>query len=252
MARLDGRKALITGGASGIGARTARMMVAEGARVAVADVNEEGGAALADELGPDAGFVRLDVTDERSWEAACEEAAAALGGLTTVVNSAGISVPASVEDATLDHWRQTMALNCDGVFLGCRAAVRTLKAQGGGSIVNLASTLGAKPGAGFVAYSASKAAVLAITRSTALHCAEQRLGIRCNAVLPGATHTAMFEGYLAAAPDRDAAYEQFASVHPLGRVGRPEDVAWAIIYLASDEADFVTGVSLPVDGGFLA
>lgn len=252
MPRLEGHKAIVTGAGSGIGAATARMMVAEGAQVAVADIDGDAGRAVAESIGDSATFVRLDVTDEANWETACDEATAALGGFTALVNSAGASTPASIEEASLEQWHQLMSINADGTFLGCRTAVRRMKRSGGGSIVNIASTVGAQPGAWLAAYSASKAAVLATTRSTALHCGEQRYGIRCNAVLPGATHTEMFERYLAAAEDRDTAYEQFASVHPLGRIGRPEDVAWAIIYLTSKEAEFVTGVSLPVDGGFLA
>lgn len=252
MRRFEGSSVMITGGASGIGAATARMMVAEGARVAIADRNVELSRQLQAELGAAAAVVPLDVTDETSWQAACRSVVEAFGALHVLVNSAGISVPASVEDASLEHWRQTMAINADGVFLGCKHGVATIKRFGGGAIVNLASTLGARPGAVYAAYSASKAAVLALTRSTALHCAQQKYNIRCNAVLPGATHTPMVDIYLDNAPDREALMAQFAASHPLGRIGRPEDVANGILYLASPQAEWVTGVALPVDGGFLA
>jgi 3(or 17)beta-hydroxysteroid dehydrogenase len=251
MNRLEGRVVLITGGASGIGAATAQLMAGEGARVVVADRNAEGARAVARSLAG-ALATMLDVTDETSWEAACAEVLERFGALHVLVNSAGISVPATVEEATLEHWRETMAINADGVFLGCKHGVRAIARSGGGSIVNVASTLGARPGAAYVAYSASKAAVLAVTRSTALHCAAQKYGIRCNAVLPGATHTPMVDTYLNNAPDPAALMAQFEAVHPLGRIGRPEDIARAILYLASDEADWVTGVALPVDGGYLA
>jgi 3(or 17)beta-hydroxysteroid dehydrogenase len=250
--RFEGKCVMITGGASGIGAATARLMVAEGARVALADRNVALAETLRHELGDAACVVALDVTDEQAWQDACDSVVARLGGLHVLVNSAGISVPANIEEASFTHWRQTMAINADGVFLGCKHGVATIKRFGGGAIVNLASTLGARPGAFYAAYSASKAAVLAITRSTALHCAERRYGIRCNAVLPGATHTPMVDVYLDNAPDREGLLSQFAASHPLGRIGRPEDIAQAIMYLASSQADWVTGVALPVDGGFLA
>jgi 3(or 17)beta-hydroxysteroid dehydrogenase len=250
--RFDGRCVMITGGASGIGAATARLMAAEGARVVLADVDLDRAETVRAEIGGAASVVALDVTDEAAWQAACERAVRDMGALHVLVNSAGISVPATVEDAGLDHWRRTMAINADGVFLGCKHGVRTIKAFGGGAIVNLASTLGARPGSQYVAYSASKAAVLAVTRSTALYCAERRYRIRCNAVLPGATHTPMVDVYLDNAPDRKALLAQFEAVHPLGRIGRPEDIAQGIAYLASAQADWVTGVALPVDGGFLA
>jgi 3(or 17)beta-hydroxysteroid dehydrogenase len=255
MSRFADRVVLISGGASGIGAASARRFVAEGARVLIGDVDVERGRAHARELGATCRFVEHDVTDEASWESACGAAVDAFGALHVVVNSAGISVPSNIEDATLEHWRRTLAINADGVFLGNKHAVRTIKrfsADGSGAIVNIASTLGVRPGAIYVAYSASKAAVLAVTRATALHCAERRLGIRVNAVLPGATHTPMVETYLDNAPDRAALLAQFESVHPLGRIGRADDIALAISYLASRDADWVTGVALPVDGGFLA
>jgi 3(or 17)beta-hydroxysteroid dehydrogenase len=252
MNRFDGRCVMITGGASGIGAATAALLAAEGARVALADLDLAGAETMARRIGTAALAVALDVTSEASWIVACEQVAEAFGALHVLVNSAGISVPATVEAASHEHWRQTLAINADGVFLGCKHGVRIIKGCGGGAIVNIASTLGARPGSQYVAYSASKAAVLAITRSTALHCAEQKYGIRCNAVLPGATHTPMVDVYLDNAPDRQALMARFEAVHPLGRIGRPEDIAQAIAYLASDQSSWVTGVALPVDGGFLA
>jgi 3(or 17)beta-hydroxysteroid dehydrogenase len=161
MRRFEGRSVMITGGASGIGAATARLMAMEGARVAIADRNVDLARQLQAEIGAAAIVVPLDVTDESSWQEACRAVVDAFGSLHVLVNSAGISVPANVEDATLEHWRQTMAINADGVFLGCKHGVATIKRFGGGAIVNLASTLGARPGAIYVAYSASKAAVLA-------------------------------------------------------------------------------------------
>ncbi len=247
--------AFVTGGASGIGAATARLMASEGAAVVLADRNVDLAESLGGEIaaeGARALAVALDVTSEASWEEAVGKCEAEFGALSVLVNSAGISVPANVEDASFEHWRETMAINADGVFLGCKHGVRSIRKHGGGAIVNIASTMAARPGAAYVAYAASKAAVVAITRSTALHCAERGYGIRCNAVLPGATHTPMVDTYLDNAPDADALLAQFTSVHPLGRIGKAEDIAAGIAYLASSAADWVTGVSLPIDGGFLA
>ena len=255
MSRFAERVVLITGGASGIGAASAQRFVDEGARVLLTDIDVEKGTALARTLGDACRFIEHDVTDETAWERACRTAVDAFGALHIVVNSAGISVPSNIEEATFEHWRRTLAINADGVFLGNKHAVRTIKhfsAAAGGAIVNIASTLAARPGAIYVAYSASKAAVLAVTRAAALHCARERLGIRVNAVLPGATHTPMVDTYLDNAPDAEALLKQFESVHPLGRIGRATDIAAAISYLASSDADWVTGVALPVDGGFLA
>jgi len=252
MKRLEGKRALITGGASGIGAATARLMVEEGARVALADLQTERGEKLASELGDGAAFFELDVTSEEAWRAVMGEVEASLGGLDAVVNAAGISVPAPIDTASFEHWKQTMSVNADGVFLGCRAAVEALRKSGGGSIVNVSSTLGLRGGAPFPAYSASKGAVRMLTRSVAIRCGEAGWKIRCNSVHPGAIETPMVEPYVAMAPNREAGLEILASAHPLGRVGQPEEVANVIVFLCSDAASFVTGAEVPVDGGFCA
>ena len=253
---LKGKIAFISGGASGIGAATARRFVAEGARVAVADIQDDKGKALARELGDSAFYVHLDVTSEDSWRAAVDAAAKRFGGLTTVVNSAGISVPATIEQESLEGFRRTLAINLEGTFLGCKFGVAALKGQKGAAIVNVASTLGAKAGAIFVSYSASKGGVRMLTRAVALHCAEQGYDIRVNAILPGAIHTEMVEGYVAAGVaaggTREAVVEGFASVHPMKRLGRPHEPADAILFLASDQSSYITGIDLPVDGGYLA
>ena len=253
---LKGKIAFISGGASGIGAATARRFVAEGARVAVADIQDDKGKALARELGDSAFYVHLDVTSEDSWRAAVDAAAKRFGALTTVVNSAGISVPATIEQESLEGFRRTLAINLEGTFLGCKFGVAALKGQKGAAIVNVASTLGAKAGAIFVSYSASKGGVRMLTRAVALHCAEQGYDIRVNAILPGAIHTEMVEGYvaagIAAGGTREAVVEGFASVHPMKRLGRPHEPADAILFLASDQSSYITGIDLPVDGGYLA
>lgn len=253
---LGGKVAFISGGASGIGAATARLFVARGASVVIGDLQAAKGEALVQALGERALFVPLDVTSEASWREGAAEAVARFGALTTVVNSAGISVPASIEDETLEGFRRTLAINLEGTFLGCKIAVEALKAGRGGAIVNIASTMGARGGAIFPAYSASKGGVRLLTRSVALHCAAQGYDIRVNAVLPGAIHTEMVEGYVAAGEAAGASRDQviggFAQVHPMKRLGRPQEPAAAIAFLASDAAAFITGADLPVDGGYLA
>lgn len=254
--RFAGRAALVTGGASGIGATTARMLAAEGAKVAVCDIDAEKGAAVAAGLGDAGRFIALDVTSDAAWGEAVAAAEAAFGPLSIVVNAAGVSIPATIEAADFDHWRKVMAINADGTFLGCRHGVAALKKAGGGAIVNVGSTLGHKAGAMFTAYCASKGAVRMLTKAVALHCAEAKLNIRVNAVLPGAIETAMFESYvqmgIAAGATREEVVHSFASVHPMGRVGKPEEVAAAILFLASDAAAYTTGAEIPVDGGYLA
>lgn len=254
--RLAGKIALISGGASGIGAASARKFVAEGAKVAIADIQDEKGRALAEELGDAAAFVHLDVTSEADWGEAVQAATKRFGTLTTIVNSAGISVPATIEDETLEGFRRTLAINLEGTFLGCKHGVAALKGAKNAAIVNVGSTLGAKAGSIFTAYSSSKGGVHMLTKAVALHCAEQGYDIRVNAMLPGAIHTEMVEGYiaagLAAGATREAVIEGFASVHPMKRLGRPHEPADAIAFLASDEASFISGALLPVDGAYLA
>lgn len=254
--RASGKVALISGGASGLGAASARRFAAEGAQVVIGDLQVEKGAALAAELGDAGHFVKLDVTRESDWAEAVGEAERRFGRLTTVVNSAGISIPADIEAESLEGFRRTLAINLEGTFLGCRAAVGALKEGRGGAIVNIASTMGARSGALFPAYSASKGGVRMLTRSVALHCAAQGYDIRVNAILPGAIHTEMVEGYIAAGEAAGGTREQvisgFADVHPLKRLGRPEEVAAAIVFLSLDEASYITGADIPVDGGYLA
>jgi NAD(P)-dependent dehydrogenase (short-subunit alcohol dehydrogenase family) len=170
------------------------------------------------------------------------------GRLDVLVNNAGISEPGSIEDTSFALWRRTQAINADGVFLGCREAVRAMKGHGG-SIINMSSSLGIRSNAAFAAYSASKGAVRLLTKSIALHCGASGYKIRCNSVHPGAIRTPMFERFIALAPDRETGERMFAANHPLGHVGEPADIANAVLFLASDESAFVTGCELTVDGG---
>ena len=254
--RLTGKIALISGGASGIGAATAEQFVAQGARVVLGDLQIEKADAVAKRLGASAVATHLDVRDPNAWDAAVKLAHDRFGALTTVINSAGVSVPASIEEAGLEHFRETIAINLDGTFLGCKAGVAALKDGKGGAIVNVSSTLGVRGGAIFTAYCASKGGVRMLSKAVAMHCAEKGYDIRVNTIFPGAIHTEMVEGYVAAGVAAGATREQvvegFASAHPMKRLGRPREAADAIMFLASDEAGFTTGGEIAVDGGFLA
>ena len=252
MGRLDGKVALISGGAEGLGAADARRFVAEGARVVIGDIQMDKAQALAAELHDHCHAVPLDVTDRSQWDAAVAATVARFGKLNILVANAGISEPGTIEDLGLDAWRRHRAINLDGVFHGVQAALPALKASGEpGSIIVMSSMLALRPGAIFLAYCASKAAVTMLTKCVALHCAKSGYPIRANTVHPGAIETPMMERYLTLNPalTRDEAYAGFAANHPMGRCGRPDEIANAVLWLASDESSFTTGTELTVDGG---
>ncbi|MEM9384790.1 MAG: SDR family oxidoreductase [Pseudomonadota bacterium] len=252
---MDGKRAFISGAASGIGAATATQFVAEGAQVAVADIDEARGREVATSLGESAIYVRLDVTREEDWVTALTTAQTSMGPLTTIVNSAGVSVPASIEDLTFDAFKRTLSINLDGVFLGCKHGLAMIKDARSASIINICSTLGVRGAAMFAAYCTSKGGVRMLTKSVAAHCAERGYDVRVNCVLPGAIHTEMVEGFVdagvAAGATREMVLEEFAAQYPMKRLGKPQEVAHAIVYLASAESGFTTGADLPVDGGYL-
>ncbi len=254
MGVLDGKVAFVTGAASGMGEACARRLAAAGARVVLADVDTARGEAVAAGIGDDALFLRHDVASEDDWQAGMEAVAGRFGALHVLVNSAGINPMGSILDTTYADWRRTFAVNCDGMYLGCRYGIRTMlaTAPGGGAIVNISSPQADRVSSGLAAYGASKAAGLNLTKSVALWCAEQGNGIRCNAVLPGAVLTPMTRRFIDAQPDRAAAVSMVAAMHPMNRMCEPEEVVEAVLFLASDAASFITGVALPVDGGYLA
>lgn len=253
MSRLENKRVLVTGATSGIGVDIARRCAEEGARVAVAGRNRERGEAVVADIGGQAFFVPLDVSSEASWGEALSSVVAELGGLDVLVNNAGVMTPCDVENTSLELFRDTLMTNAGGVFLGCRTAIAQMKSQGSPcSLVNVLSTTALKTSAWTMAYGGSKAAALSITRSIALHCAEQGYEIRCNAVLPGVVMTPMVENVLAAAPDRDAALAGLTASHPIGRLLTGTEVANAVIYYASDESSGVTGSHFAVDGGLTA
>lgn len=254
---LEGRAALITGGAQGLGAAIAEALATAGARVLVTDRNEEGALATAERIraahgeGSAQGMVH-DVTLEGDWAAAVQHARERLGGLSILVNNAGIMTMGSVEELSLDAWRQSMAVNVDSVFLGCKAALPLMRESGpGGSIVNISSISAMVAAPNMAAYNASKAAVLMLTKSVALHCARDRSGIRCNSIHPTFVRTPLLQGFVG---DRDEAETmgKLARQVPLGRLGEVEDVANAVLYLASDASRMMTGSELKLDGGLSA
>ena len=247
--RLAGKCALITGAASGIGRATVALFHAEGARVAATDRNEAGLAALKGEVDL---VLAHDVANEARWREVVEAAVDAFGRLDILVNSAGIALKGNIETATLDDWRKTQAVNVEGTFLGCREAIRAMKEKGGGSIVNLSSVAGVIGDAQSAAYCASKGAVRLLTKSAALHCARAGYNIRLNSVHPSFADTPMVQELIATSKNPDRIREGLSRASPLGRMGKPEEVAAAILYLASDESSFTTGAEIMVDGGLTA
>jgi NAD(P)-dependent dehydrogenase (short-subunit alcohol dehydrogenase family) len=248
MRRLEGKIALITGAASGIGRTTAQMLAEEGASVVVTDINLDGAKSLAEAIGEKAMALAHDVTDEAAWVSALDQAVARFGGLHILVNCAGTAMTGSVEDTSLDDWRALHALDLDSVFLGCKYAIAPIAASGGGSIVNISSISGIIAGHNLAAYNSAKAAVRHLTKSVALHCARQKNNVRCNSVHPAFVDTPILDNLISGG-DRDAALEKLARQIPMGVLGTTEDVGHAVVYLASDESGFMTGAELVLDGG---
>lgn len=244
---LDGKVALVTGAARGIGHEIASRLSQHGARVILTDVEPELGKKSAETMSK-AIYRNLDVTSQDQWEDAIRALREDYGRLDILVNNAGISPAANIEQTDLDLWRRVQSINVESVFLGCRTALPLMRESGdGGSIVNLSSIQGLRPAAPLAAYSASKAAVRALTKSVALHTARDR--IRCNSVHPGGVHTRMLDDFAALSGDADAAIAQMNAANPLGRVGKPLDIANGVLYLASDLSAWVTGLELVIDGG---
>ena len=248
--RLEGKVALISGGSRGMGAYEAELFIQEGAKVVVGDVREDEGRALVEKIaegGGDAVFVCLDVTSETDWAAAVQEAVTRYDKLDVLVNNAGVSARGSIEETSVEDWDRVMDINAKGVFLGTRTAIPEMRKAGGGSIINISSQLGlvgmreSSP-----QYQASKGAVRIFTKSTAIQYAAE--GIRANSVHPGPVITPMTE-----ARRSDAEVQKMMiSRIPLGRYGESADVAYGVLYLASDESSFVTGSELVIDGGWTA
>ena len=245
--RLENKVALISGGARGMGAVEAHMFAREGAKVVIGDVLEEEGRqteAAVNEAGGECVFVRLDVTSEDDWNTAVAAAVDRFGQLDILVNNAGVSSTGGIEDITAQEWDRTLDINTKGVFLGTKAAIPEMRKAGGGSIVNISSGAGIAPSPGTSgAYAASKGAVRIFSKSTAVQYAREN--IRCNSVHPGPIETPMLRSARGSGAQLDDTIERV----PLGRIGRPEEIAYGVLYLASDESSFVTGSELVIDGG---
>jgi meso-butanediol dehydrogenase/(S,S)-butanediol dehydrogenase/diacetyl reductase len=241
MGLMEGQRAVITGGASGIGRATATRMVEEGAAVAIIDISADAAHEFAREIGATAHVA--DVTDAEGLGAAVDDAATAMGGITTLFNNAGIGNQSPLHEWTPEEWGRIMAVNLTGVYLGFRAAIPHIKRSGGGCVVSTASISGTRPAAGEAPYSAAKAAVIAITASAAL---EYGPAIRVNAVSPGMILTKLTEPLLQFLPHERQRYERTT---PVGRIGQPDDIADVVVFLCSDLARFITGQNIVVDGG---
>jgi 3alpha(or 20beta)-hydroxysteroid dehydrogenase len=264
--RLDGKVALVTGGARGIGAACARTLGAAGAAVLVTDILEDVGRTTVDELGRDgirAAFAVHDVRAEDAWTTAVGRAIELFGGLDVLVNNAGVEIMRPITDTSLEEWRRVQSVNVDGVFLGCKHAITVMRPGGaagrGGSIVNLSSIAGLIGTAGLAAYCASKGAVRLLTKAAAIECARFGFGVRVNSVHPGLIETAMLQNIfreevaLGIAPDEQSGRDVAFAQQPMPDIRAvPQDIANVILFLASDASRYVTGSEYVADGGFTA
>ncbi|RNM12601.1 SDR family NAD(P)-dependent oxidoreductase [Nocardioides pocheonensis] len=249
MKRLEGRVALVTGAASGIGAATAHRLAAEGAAVMLTDIQDEAGELVAKDVvdhGGRASYLHHDVSSQDEWQSAVDRTLETYGRLDILVNNAGMGDLATIEDTTLEDWQRTIGIDQTGVFLGMKTAAEALKTSGHGSVVNISSIFGTSGGFGTSpAYHAAKGAVRTLTKNVALHWAPE--GVRVNSIHPGFIDTPILD------QAKGTEFEQaMIALTPLARLGRPEEVAAGVAYLASDDAAFVTGLELYIDGGFMA
>jgi len=250
--RLDGKAALITGAGSGIGEEIARLFVAQGASCVIADIDEAGGRRVANDLGNLCPFRRMDVTDSDDVKAGMEFAVDRYGKLDILVNNAGIGLVGNVEETAETDFERLMRVNVSGVFLGCKHAIPFMVKQGAGNIINIGSVAGMVGIERRFAYSATKGAVIAITRQLAIDYVG--IGIRVNCISPGTIYTPFVEGYLRKfhAHELDETKAKLDARQPMGRMGRPDEIAKAALYLSADESEFVTGSILTIDGGLTA
>jgi NAD(P)-dependent dehydrogenase (short-subunit alcohol dehydrogenase family) len=265
MRRVEGKTALVTGAGSGIGRACAQALAAEGASVWVADIDADGASETCAMITASGGAARpldLDVTMEGQWESAVAAVQAA-GPLHILVSNAALCIRAGLLEMTLEQWRRQAAVNLDGVFLGCRAAIPLIARSGGGAVVNIASVAGLRGVAGLSGYCATKGGVRLFTKAVALECAAARNGVRVNAVCPGSIETPIWvkmhnDGRMppAGANDVEAIMEQTRTISgevtPVGSAGAPQDIAEGVLYLCSEQARFVTGTELVIDGGVMA
>jgi 3(or 17)beta-hydroxysteroid dehydrogenase len=248
--RVEGKVALVTGGAQGLGRAIAEMLSNEGARVVVTDLQDSLGTEVASAI--DGPFLHQDVALEEDWERVIASVLSSHAGLHVLVNNAGIALQKNVVDTTLEEWRQLQSINLDGVFLGVKHGIPAIAGSGGGSIVNLSSMEGIIAHPEMAAYNASKGGVRLLTKSSALYCGKERNGVRVNSVHPAFVWGPLLEEYLDAQDDREAALAGLQDAHPIGYLGDPEDIAYGVLYLASDESKWTTGTELVLDGGWTA
>jgi NAD(P)-dependent dehydrogenase (short-subunit alcohol dehydrogenase family) len=250
MSRVADKVVLVTGAGSGIGRATARLLAAEGATVIVSDINKSGGLETVQQIGGKARFEEHDTAKEEDWKRIIDGVMAREGKLNGLANNAGIAgpFPSTFETETLEQWRRMLSINVEGVFLGCKYAVPAIRQSGGGSIVNTSSLAAFVGTPALSAYGASKGAVRQFTKTVAMDCARKGYKIRCNSVHPGIIMTPMGQGIL----PNDKARERALRTIPIGEFGAPEDIAYGILYLISDESRFVTGSELVIDGGMNA
>lgn len=256
MGRVAGKKAFITGGAQGLGAAAARRLAREGAKVSLADINFAGAQAVADEInaahGADTAFAfALDVTQEDQWIAALEKADAAMGGISVLLNNAGVAGDKPLEQMEFDLWKKIMSINVDSVFLGAKHALKYMRAHQPGSIINISSIAGLIANHNSPAYNASKAGVWLLSKNIALYCAKMGLDIRSNSIHPTFIDTPILDP-LSQRLGKEEAHAKLGRQIPLGHIGEPDDIANAVLYLASDESKFMTGAELKLDGGISA
>ena len=255
MGRVEGKVALVTGGRRGLGEASAVLLGREGAKVAITDRKADGADAVLNRISAAGGkaiFIQQDVAKEEDWRRTLDDVLKQFGRLDILVNNAGVGAGKNVEELTLDDWRWVMSVNLDGVFLGTKYAIGAMKKSGGGSIINMSSIEGMVGDRRLAAYDASKGGVRILTKSAALHCAKAGYNIRVNSLHPGFIDTPMVTGFVKAQGDAAAARKELEQLHPIGHLGEPDDVAYAVLYLASDESKFVTGSELVVDGDFTA
>lgn len=258
MGRVEGKVAVISGGASGLGEASAKLLAREGATVVITDLNDSAGNQIVDDIrsgGGEALFIHHDVTTEQEWEDVYTTVVEKYGRVDVLVNSAGLGIGGAPEDQTVEDWRKLMAVNLDAIFLGTKHAIRTMKEHKpltDGSIINLSSIEGIVGDPNLGAYNASKGGVRLYTKSVALYCGKNRLGIRANSIHPGYIWTPMVQNYLASVGDIEEGRKALDAMHPIGHVGEPDDIAYGVLYLASDESKFVTGSELVIDGGYTA